>query len=177
MAPREPLRPQLDFPQLTADLIEQFNLKGQVGLLDFLDQVRPVIIIGTRGDGLPVTVTAQSFTTAQVFSGSVLNAVAGTVVADTGQLPEGTYDIKVGFSNTMDAGGTGIFTLEHRNAANAANLASWPYVWRTGNQYADNWDYAMEFATDERLRWLITDTQAVGGRTTGWIMAAIRAVP
>ncbi len=122
MAERDAFRPQLDFPDLVAELITQLRLRGQVGLLNFSDQVIPAFLIGSRG--INFAGDLPSFNSPSAFSGATVTPGAGAVVVDTGALPEGTYD----FFATMTVTGTvatGVAShaLQHRDAANAATLA------------------------------------------------------
>lgn len=123
MAGRDPTRPQLEFPELVAELITQLRLSGQVGRLNFSDEVIPAFLIGSRGinfgGDLPV------FNSAAVFQGDAILPGANFILVDTGPLPAGDYDMMLTmslFGNT--AGGTGTMQLQHRNAANAATLAN-----------------------------------------------------
>jgi len=121
MPPRDPTKIQLDFPQLTADLIAQLNLIGTVGLLDFAPTVLPVFIIGDRDltvDAIPVV-----FTSPEIFSGFVSAPLVNVIVADTGQLPAGTYDIWCEIAYEGGGGANASIQLQHRDAANLANLA------------------------------------------------------
>lgn len=122
MAPRDPARVQLDFPQLTADLIAALSLTGTVGLLEFSDLVTPVFLIGSRG--IDFGGALPDFTSAGVFSGSLSAPAGNTVVVDTGALAAGTYDIQGHLSYSADTAAVGTpMSLQHRNAANNATLA------------------------------------------------------
>lgn len=57
-----------------------------------------------------------------VASGQVTAGAIAAVIADTGALPAGTYDVEItlGFSGAGVAGKH--ISVEHRNAANAANV-------------------------------------------------------
>ena len=123
MPPRDPTKVQLDFPILVAELIDQLQLLGSVGLLDFEPSVQPVFLIGSRGVVFASEIPA--FASSEVFSGVANNAPANTVIMDTGALAAGTYDI---FGTLTQSGNTPFtttqFRLEHRNAANNATLAT-----------------------------------------------------
>jgi len=125
MAQRDADAVQLDFPQLTADLIRELRLTGTLGLLGFSDQVAPVYIVASREGALTVRVDAPVFESGEVFDGGLTNAPANTVFSDTGQLPAGNYDI---WGQISAAGQAGVgphtsIELQHRNAANNATLA------------------------------------------------------
>ena len=123
MAKRDPNRPQLDFPDLVAELITQLRLTGQIGLLDFSDQVSPVYIVAAREGALAFTASAPVFTSAGVVGTTLDNPAANAIIGDTGALAAGTYDIFASMSHT-NAGGLGEVSLQHRNAANNATLAN-----------------------------------------------------
>lgn len=180
MAERKPGVPQLDFPQLTADIISELRLAGQVGLLDFSDVVQPVYIIASRGGALGVTADLPAFDPSEIFAGDAFDPAINTVIVDTGQLPAGTYDI---FGN-INLGGSGpaagsLLRVEHRNAANAANLAT-PLVVGVGNTYANHKAQlpltAITIALNERLR-IINVIGNLAGLFAGVIGAKIRPIP
>lgn len=123
MAPRDPTKPQLDFPALVADLIEELRLTGQVGLLDFLDAVRPVYIVAAREGALAFSATGPTFTSAGITGTSADNPALNVIVGDTGPLAAGDYDIWANMSMAIATTGIGPIELQHRNAANTATLA------------------------------------------------------
>jgi len=179
MAPREPNRPQLDFPQLTADLIEQLNLKGQVGLLDFLDSVQPTVIIAVR-EGVGFSSNPPTFQSPAVFSNSSVGPAVNTVLADTGELIEGVHDVIFGWSMS---GNTAIVNVDfqHRDAANAVTLANWPHLLQgDANVVVQSLpiNFAYGIALDERLRvQIIGGSMSAGARVNSWIMAQARPIP
>jgi len=179
VAPRDPIRPQLDFPELTADLIGQLNLKGQVGLLDFLDSVQPTIIVAVR-QGVGFTFNPPAFAAAAVFSNSSSAPAVNTVLADTGQLAAGVHDVIVGWSMSNNTAIVNI-DLQHRNAANTATLANWPHQLQGDASVVVQSmpiNFAYEIAVNERLRWQITvGSMSASARINTWIMAQGRPVP
>lgn len=122
MAERDASRVQLDFPQLTADIIRQLRLTGTVGLIDFLDAVRPVYIVASREGALAFTASAPLFASAGITSGHANAPLINAIIADTGPLPAGSYDIFANMASHLSAP-LGPVQLQHRNAANAATLA------------------------------------------------------
>ena len=123
MAQRDASLPQLDFPELVADIISNLRLTGQLGLLNYSDTVIPVDLVSTSRP-FEISVVGPSFPSAGALSGSNKLPVANTVVLDTGQLPAGTYDICAHIQITgRVAAGSAFYRLEHRNAANSATLA------------------------------------------------------
>ena len=184
MPPRDATRLQLDFPDLAADIIRELRIQGTVGLLDFNDSVQPVYIVSSRGGALDVTAEPNIFGSAEIFSSTDAGALAANLIlADTGQLPAGTYDVKAIVSwvtNAAPAGATGTFDFQHRNAANAANLSNVPLAWETelGDNIAssDTFTFATVLALDERLRFQLL-IAGFNGRVGTTIMAARRPAP
>ncbi len=125
MARRDGDRPQLDFPQLTADLIDQLQIRGPVGLLDFSDVVSPVFIVGTRG--FEVTAEQPVFTSPEMFFGEATAPAAGAEIFTTGGLLAGEYDLWASVSYSASAvGASGTVRLQHLNVGLGflANLIS-----------------------------------------------------
>lgn len=178
MPPRDPGKPQLDFPLLIADLIAQLNIVGQIGVLDFSDTVQPMFIVGTREGALSVTSEAVDYTSAQLFSAASAAPGLNQVLADTGQLPAGTYDIQVGYSMSGDIVADFLF-FQHRNAGNTADLSSLPIA-RGPLDHRDATmplNFAVIVATNERLRFQIGTATTAGSRVGTWIMAKVRPAP
>ena len=179
MAPRDGLRPQIDFPQLIADVIRDLNVRGPLGVLNLSDEVRPVFIIGARG--LTVTSNAIAFTSADINFGDVTSPVAGTVVVDTGPLAAGTYDCLLQFSANMTIGGVSPIRAEHRNAANSATLATLASLLMVSGVPSDGqvWTplFGYEIALNERLRLVSPAFNSTGGGMAGSIWAHRRVVP
>ena len=179
MPPRDPAKVQLDFPLLVADLIDQLRLVGAVGLLDFNPEVTPVFLIGSRG----ITFGSQlpDFASSEVFSGTVFNPLANTVIADTGPLAAGTYDI---FGSLTQSGNVAFtvsqFRIEHRNAANTATLAT-PLICAIHNSGVISQTTALppigyQIGLNERLRAIGPDIQPSG--TLGAVIGvALRPTP
>jgi len=171
MAPRNPAKVQLDFPQLTADLISQLRLTGTVGLIDFLDAVRPVYIVASREGALAFTASQPLFTSAGVSSGFAVNPLANAVIADSGPLPAGDYDIFASMSMNGNLTATGHIELQHRNAANAATLAVLLDMSGGGvpnDIHADIPALGYTLALNERLRF-----QLLLGNMTGGVSANV----
>ena len=173
MPPRDPSVVQLDFPALTADLIGQLQLVGTVGLLNFLPEVRPTFIIGSRG--LTIEPQPTVYTPSEVFTGELNNPAGNVIIIDTGQLPAGDYDVIATLSASATAGITARNSLEHRNAANAATLSDFfTFVTPTGTM---NYSItiALRLALNERLRWF--NGNAFTGKVGGVIAIKRRVVP
>jgi len=176
MPERDPSKPQLNFPELVRDLIADLNIIGQVGLLDFVPAVNPVFIVGSRG----LTITSQPpvFASAEIFSGRTVQPGALAVIADTGQVLAGTFDI---ICYMMFAACTvvGSMQLQHRNAANSATLAAWDFGLHDsrGSYNPTPLVFSLDFAVNERLRFInITDQTNVEAQISAVIMASRRVL-
>lgn len=182
MPPRDPSKVQLDFPDLVADLISDLNLRGTVGLMDFVDSMQPVYVAGSREGALSLANLQPTFTTAEIFADQTGSPAANAVLADTGALVAGTYDVYAmaswGYSPAVSAGP--IFDFQHRNAADAVTLARVPYasLVAVADGQHDNlsFTYATVVAENERLRWQLLLGAAVGPTSTV-IMASRRTAP
>ena len=183
MPPRDANRLQLDFPDLAADIIRELRIQGTVGLPDFNDSVQPVYIVSSRGGALDVTAEPNIFASAEIFSDETVTPAVNGVLADTGQLAAGVFDVKVVMSWAAFTGPgavTGRFEFQHRNAANAANLSEVPIAWITDTGFRDtqfvSWTFATVVATNERFR-IQNFTGIASARVGTTIMAARRAEP
>lgn len=180
MATRDASTPQLDFPQLVADLITTLQLTGQLGVLNMGDTVIPTISVGNvrpvTAVFLPVT-----FASAEILSATFDNPAGGQVIGDTGVLAAGTYDIwaHISTSGLVSAGAAGPVTLEHRNAANNATLATLLSNSKRGSsheQFSHLDVIGYVIGLNERLRFIFT-----GGTTSMFVATelgfAIRPTP
>jgi len=179
MAGRDPTRPQLDDPALIAELITALRLMGQVGLLNFSDEVIPAYLIGSRGINFGGDLPA--FTSAAVFSGAVDLPLANTIVADTGPLPAGTYDV---MAQINLLGSTAVASancpFQHRNAANNATLATLNFFYinttdRTVFVFIPLFGYVL--GLNERLRISSPGLNMASGGIGANIFAQIRPTP
>lgn len=178
MAGRDPNKPQLDFPQLTADIIRQLRLTGQLGLLDFSDQVAPVYIVAAREGALEFEATSPAFASAAISSANVITPALNSVIVDTGPLPAGVYDIFASGSATGNMSINGEYALQHRNAANAATLATLLSMSLFGTTQFINMTLApmgYTLALNERLRWFMEAANT--GSNSGTIAVLRRPTP
>ncbi len=77
------------------------------------------------------------------------NPTTSSVLADTGALASGLYEIRVSAGATVAA----IFQLQRRNAANGANVGSIIHIRTAAGQTTEQvWKY--ELLTSERIRLL-----------------------
>ena len=155
MAETDPNTPQVVDPELTVDLTRLLQIRGPLGVLNVLDTIVPVVNMGdvvTR----TVTVLQPAFRSSDIFSaGLVILPAAGAILADTGALAEGTYDIAVTMAGGILLANARV-DLEIRNAANTANLAVWTHLYGgfgSGfNQVGWSYTFALDLALNERLR-------------------------
>lgn len=179
MAERDASKVQLDFPQLTADIIAALRLTGTLGLFDMSDVVIPTISVGNIR---PTTVTLipPAFTSAGIFSDTTTAPVLNAILADTGPLPSGDYDVIVGFSQ-MNNTNTSNVEFQHRNAANAANLAAWPNVLQLNANPVSNLmplKFGYTLAFNERFRFQVLITAfTVASFVSTYIMIHRRLTP
>ena len=176
MPSRDPSAVQLDFPLLVAELIEQLQLTGTVGLLNFIPEVRPIFIVGSRPGAPTVTSSPIIYLPAEVFDTTVLNPVANTIFADTGPLPAGDYDvIAYGSVAATAVVNPDMLELEHRDAANAVSVSSWWVPSLANSAIIGRFEFALTLALNERLRF--RNNQAATGRIAATIMIKLRPVP
>jgi len=173
MPDRDPAKVQLDFPQLTADLISQLQLVGVIGLLDFQTSVQPTFIVGSRG--LTITQEKPLYLPAEIFQEEVINPAVNAIFADTGQLPAGDYDIQAWLSVSQTVGLDNSIQLQHRNAANTATLTSWFMFVTVGTTNNLHVDFSLRLADDERFRVLTSVVQT--SRMGATIAIKRRVVP
>jgi len=182
MPPRDPRKSQLDFPELIADLIRELQLLGApIGLLDFNPTVQPVYIVSARGGSLQVEASEPVIETAEIFSDVTNSPAVNAVLADTGQLIAGDYDVKAicSWASIIGAAAGPLFDFQHRNAANAVTLSRIPFsavTESTANTGVMVVTYAARVAANERLRWQALLAVAPGEVSTV-VMAARRVNP
>lgn len=177
MAERDASKVQLDFPQLTADLIAALNLTGTLGLLGLSDIVVPVVNVANIRP-TAVTIAPVDYDSAEIFDGVLVGGGANALVLDSGARAAGIYDIFFGCS-AISAAVTSSMQFEWRNAANNGNLARWPTIFSAaGNGMANSLPigpFAINLGLNERIRLvrLAADASTVGG----WLMMALRPTP
>ena len=112
------------------------------------DIIQPVALVNSQ-----VTLDAQLDESAMQFAsvGPQTAPAAGTVLADTGQLDSGRYLFRT-FASWLDTLAINHLDIEHRNAANAANI--WQYEVSSNladaQQFTNEW--VEDIAQDERVR-------------------------
>lgn len=166
---------QVSDPELQANLVRVLKVRGPLGELNVIDAVLPVVLMGQVAD-LPVTVSTPAYGPGDIFSAGILvTAAANTVHADTGALPEGVYDVLLWISRGTGNSINNNYNIEHRNAANAANVAIMHSIIQAGMGYdAFRLSFAYTLAQDERLRILNRNAHAAGNESYATILARIR---
>ncbi len=178
-------------PDLIAQVTRTFQLRGELKPFNLTENVVPVFDIG-RLEGLPLQEVVTPALLTMVAAGpsaaarhyaaappdsTVLNVSsnaaasgAGSILADTGQLAAGQHYCRA-FATCGDAVAAR-YELQHRDAADAANLAVWSFEISLGCFAII--DFVATFAVDERVRW--TNVTAVTLRTATNIMATPSAL-
>ncbi len=181
-------------PELVARVVRQFNLKGPLAPFNLTENVIPTFDIGqltgiapdptvvttTQGSqgvrvGVAVGASLPTQTTAyfpaQVSnSGSVTNPGAATVLVDTGALGTGAH--LVHWMVNSDAAAASVFDIEHRNAANSANLAVWNVQFPAGGgAFGMFQQLTMNVIFGERFR--IVNPAAITGKVCMTIGVAV----
>ncbi len=174
-------------PELQAEVIRQFNLRGDLSPFQLTEQVVPIfdigrlvsaatvqevvtpnlltsVLIGLSATTRALVVGDPSSSETQVFSDTSVAPGAGTVLADTGAV--GTVELQIQAFAGHNDGTPRIFTLEWRNAANSATIASFPMSVETSVGFK----FRGIMATGERFRW-VTAT-AVTNTAVTWIAAS-----
>jgi len=179
MADPDPNKPQVTDPVTVADLVRVLSVRGSIGVLDVADVIVPTISVGSLSP-LEVAVRAPVFSSTDVFSeGTQTAPAAAALLADTGALPAGTYDMMF-MCASDDMGSTGRFiAIQHRDAANAATLATWifPVGTTTVSRIPAIWpmhSFSYFLAQNERLRAVNVITASAGSHYNATIFAVIR---
>lgn len=148
-------------------LVQQFELLGKLDSLEIPPTILPVWIMGERVAG-EVTATAPIYDTWS--TDEVANPAANTVLADTGALTAGIYDCC--FSLTGSSGVDVPFLIQHRNAANSANVKTFNLVLSNGPL---RFEFPVTLALNERLRFVVGTVGPVSGRVASCIAHGARS--
>jgi len=174
MAVKNPNVPQVNDPQLEADLLRVLRIKGPLGVLNVLDAIVPTVLMGTVRP-FDFQVLQPTFSPGNIFSSQNTNAGVNTVLVDTGALPAGTYDC-VFNANVINLGSpAGYLGMQHRNASNAATLSELSAAF--GGTNATNFNQVMSIvvAANERFRWITDTVSAPTGQIASLIAVIIRS--
>ena len=165
--------PQVVDPERLADLIRLLTVRGPLGVLNVADVVVPVVSLGDVVERT-ITVLQPAFRASDFFSvGTVTGGAAGTILADTGPLPAGTYDVIITVNPNQTAPGD-LSTFDHRNAANTANQMTWTLLVGSELSLLRTVHLAIVMGLNERLRLVIAMNMIAPARIVGGIWARIR---
>jgi len=120
------------------------------------DIVIPVSIVDQDVDLNQVQIPILSG--APATEGELVAPAATTLLADTGQLVAGTWALIV----WIGAQDTLFVDVQHRNAANGANIWSIPFFHRRDTSLNQIFSIRLTFLTDERFRVLVRTNVAAG---------------
>ena len=148
-------------------LLTQLGITRNNIPFDLRSEVSPVVLVG--GTVSFVAAPGPPYRVTDVFTAGVLTApAAGDVLADTGQLPAGAYNLDVFFTGPI----INDYDLQWRDVANGANLVSqrWTILART------NVHISTRFQVDndnERFRVVLVGAGGAGNDYQATIMARI----
>lgn len=149
MGHRNPFVPQVNDPELEADLIRLLSIVGALGTLNVVDTVVPTVSLGSIAD--EIDNRSPVFLDTDIHSEGVKTApTASLLLADTGQLNTGIYDISIALSST-EVAVDNTLNIEHRNAANTGTVRQWTVVHGRDNSLIFTFNMAMSFTQNERL--------------------------
>jgi len=174
-----PGTPEVTDTVLIADLLQFLSIRGSLGRLPLADVVIPVINLGDVRTP-DINVQFPVFRSTDIFSAGIQIAPAvGTVLADTVALPAGTYDVALILNASTAGNQSSSIRLEHRDAANAANLAQWEHLVHsdTSALVAVVWpfySFGYEIGVNERLRAINPIIGAAGNAYSATIFARLR---
>lgn len=160
-----PQLPQVTDNTALLNFINSLGLQGAVPAMNALPTVIPVAVVanpvGTVISGA-LTANTPAYQSSGVVAFTPGAPGAAAVLADTGPLAAGTFDFGAWLTGFGSGTNGESFALEHRNAANAATLATLFFlpVNATANVVVDNHipDIGYVIALNERLRWIAPAT-------------------
>ena len=166
-------KPQSQSSELVAELISALQVRGRIGKLDISDVVSPVYLVDGSATQLPGLQGEPVFLPAEIFSGSAIAPGVSIAIVDTGQLPAGTYDLKLYWQIAIASGNPpGFLSWQHRDAANAANI--WTQDIVASFDVADSWSFATTLQTNERIRLLTRIVFAANDRLGASVLTHLR---
>ncbi len=174
-------------PNLLAQIVRELNVQGPLSPFEISEVAIPVfdigqlsgvsvqevvtpglltsVLIGTAGVQDVLQIGQADFENDEVVDDSTAAPAAGTVLADTGQLPAARTQFQAGAG--QDDNIPEIFELQWRNAANAATLANFRVV---ANGQSVVLNFRLSIGTNERLRWV--NTSGIVNTAVTWIASA-----
>lgn len=129
------------------------------------DTVIPVSLVNSQ-----ITLDANISETAMQFAtnGTSVAPAANVLLADTGQLPAGRYLFRC-YIGWNDTGVVNSVNIEHRNAADAADIWAFECVGDAANSVRFVQEWVETLAVNERMRLLVRVAGAAGQRYAGII--------
>jgi hypothetical protein len=175
MAESDPTRPQAVDPEVQADLVRLLRIRGPLGVLNVADVVVPVVSLGNVVTP-DINIRPPAFTSTTVFStGNQTAPVIGVLLADTGPLGAGTYDVLCLITSGGAASGpTRLINFEHRNSGNTANLMVFSMNMRESNSALGVPTFAYKLSESERLRLIVGSAFGVNEQIVGVLFARSR---
>lgn len=167
MAQRNDLIPQSLDDDAVVDIIRDLQVAGTLGVLNVSDGIVPVYLLGQR-TAFAFEVQTPSFDAAEWFSVGELTNPGSTVLADTGQLVAGTYDVQI----IVESSAAGSMRFEHRNAANAADVNAQFISTNVGG--GSVWSLALTALANERFRVFNIAAPGAGVLVQASVLAARR---
>jgi len=145
---------ETSFPNVIRRLLARYSGESfDLGLT-----VHPVTIVDTDISLSAISNTAPLNIPAT--EGDKAAPAADTLLADTGALDEGTWDITIGlFANEANS-----FLIQRRNAANTANVWQFRYRWSDSGRPFPLQNLRVVVNQDERIR-VVNEGIAAGGTT------------
>lgn len=147
MAETNPALPQSYDDQLILDYITALTAQGPLGRLNMGDMIVPVAIVSAVR---PIEIGLPAYRPEEIFRLTVTGPASEAVLADTGQLTAGTYDVYVSIA-TEDTSQRKV-ELQQRNAANDANRYLVGMIIGGTSTTQHQLRFAAVVAEDERLR-------------------------
>lgn len=172
MAVFNPNVPQVNDPDLEADLSRLLKIIGPLGRLNVGDTVIPVVNLLDITTPI-INVALPAYTPGEQFGGpSQVAPLAAAILADTLGLAAGVFDIMINLGCSGNANDSS-FLIRHRNAANNASESEFEIPLTGGTGFSMT--YADTFAVNQRLRCEIKVDTAAGERWACSIFAKRRA--
>lgn len=169
MADLDPRVPQVNDPQLEADLLAALSIVGRVGKLNVSDLVIPTVQLLTVREPM-VNVAQPVMDRGGIFQGQAIAPAAGATIVDTGNLTVGTYDITCVLSNT-DNTTQQVMRILHRNAGASGNIYEISAA-LASDQTVISW--AIEVIQNERLIVVVKNAAAAGTEYAASILMHLR---
>ncbi len=124
--------------------------------------VQPVTLVDTD---IAIPTTFQTPVLDQAFTaGELVAPGAGVVLADTGALPAGNYNVRMLYSENGGSASSSDIKLQRRDAANAANIWSQLFLINPSDSSLIDISMTVKLAVNERIR-VVQGAAAPAGAT------------